>query len=171
MKVRFGASLLVGLGAATVLWSMSGGPDGVHAYMEDQNRCAGCHHVEKDGDDWILDPHIFSVSVVDACRICHPPQKMGRSHPVGMDPRRGRAGTKIPAQLPLQAREGERGELMTCGTCHNPHLPRLSRQKAFPTQPPFPGRSGEYLTYFLRPVGQNSKEGFTALCHACHPDL
>lgn len=146
-------------------------PDGPHAYMEDQARCGGCHRVERDGEDWILDPHIFVVNVNEVCRVCHPPQQMGRSHAVGMNPLRTTKVRKLPPQLPLQLRDGERAETMTCGTCHNPHLPRHSRQKLFPPQPAAPGRPGEYLTYYLRIRSADPRDGFTALCRSCHPKL
>jgi hypothetical protein len=160
------AMLALGLWAAGVTTSES-----PHAYMDSESRCSGCHRVEKDGNDWLLDPHIFRTSVTDACQGCHPPQRMGRSHPVGSDPLRLLHLKQMPADLPLQLIEGDRDELMTCGTCHNPHLPRLARQKLFSRQPAFPGRTGEYLTYFLRRRSPDPRDGFTPLCKSCHPKL
>jgi len=133
-------------------------------------RCAGCHEVEPDGEDWLLEPHRFTVSVVEACRGCHPEEQMGRSHPVDVDPLRSRRSNDWPEELPLHWSDEERAEVMTCGTCHNPHLPRLSADKLYSLQRPW-GETGEYLTYYLRMRGRTAREGFTPLCHACHPGL
>lgn len=165
------AALTLGLAAVGGPGGGAPSPENPHAYMDDEKRCGGCHHVEKDGDDWILDPHIFRISVSDICRVCHPTQQTGRSHPVGKDPLRVLQMKQMPAGLPLQAVDGEREELMTCGTCHNPHMPRLLRQRLFPRQPVFPGRRDEYLSYFLRVRSPDGREGFTTLCRACHPKL
>lgn len=151
--------------------SARGGPgaDNPHAYMEEEARCAGCHHVEKEGDDWVLDPHVFRLSATDLCRMCHPREQMGRSHPVGADPLKALKLKRMPPGLPLQEVEGQRGEFMTCGTCHNPHLPRFSSQRLYSRQSSAPGRSGEFFTYFLRVKPKETREGFASLCNACHP--
>ncbi len=141
-----------------------------HALLADESRCGGCHRMEQDGADWILDPHLFVVSVVEACRACHPEEQMGRSHPVEIDPV-GRLGRRDWREdLPLQWSDDARAEVMTCGTCHNPHLPRLSSEKLYSLQKPVRGGGG-YLTYYLRVRGKTPREGFTPLCHTCHPGL
>ncbi|MBI5015177.1 MAG: NapC/NirT family cytochrome c [Deltaproteobacteria bacterium] len=172
MALRAGGLVAAAAVVALAFWA-AGVPtaDNPHAYMDSESRCTGCHRMEKDGSDWILDPHIFRSSVVAVCQGCHPPQRMGRSHPVGSDPLRALSLKQMPDGLPLQWVEGDSDGVMTCGTCHNPHVPRLGRQKLFSQQPPFPGRPGEYLTYFLRRRSQDPREGFTPLCKSCHPKL
>ena len=167
------ARVLLVLGAllVVVVVAYEDGADDPHGYMNDEVRCAECHQVEKDGEDWILDPHIFTVSVTESCHECHPAHQIGRSHPVGSDPRRALHRRDFPDELPLHWSDDERTEVMTCGTCHNPHLTRFSTEKLYSRQRPHRGRAGDYLTYFLRIRGETPKEGFTPLCHACHPDL
>lgn len=148
-----------------------GDPADPHGFMADEGRCADCHRVEPGGQDWILDPHIFSVSIVGACRPCHPADRLGRSHPVGVNPHRTMGRREVPADLPLQWSDEEGAEVMTCGTCHDPHLPRLSATKLYGLQEPLPNSGGRYLTYYLRLRGVTPREGFTVLCHACHPNL
>ena len=140
-----------------------------HAFMDDESRCIGCHQMEKDGEDWLLDAHLFTVSVVDSCRTCHPEEEMGRSHPVQVDPWEAPGLKDVPEELPLQWSDEVRAEVMTCGTCHDPHLPRFSEDKLWSRQ-----RSHDddgYLTYYLRLRGDSPREGFTPLCHACHRTL
>jgi len=144
--------------------------DAPHGFMDDEARCAGCHEGEPDGDDWLLEPHQFTVSVVEACRGCHPEEQMGRSHPVDVDPLRSRRRGDLPEELPLHWSDEARAEVMTCGTCHNPHAPRFSPDKLYSLQRPW-GDTGQYLTYYLRLRGRTPREGFTPLCHACHPGL
>ncbi len=50
---------------------------------------------------------------IDACYQCHPPEELGVSHPVGMEPS---GKTTIPDDLPTLA-----GGVLTCVTCHAPH--------------------------------------------------
>lgn len=168
-------ALAAALAGCVALWlgAVAGTPsaENPHAYMDAETRCAGCHRVVREGGDWVLDPHIFRRSVVEICQGCHPSQRMGRSHPVGSDPLRKLKLKQMPADLPLQLVEGDRDELMTCGTCHNPHTPRLSRQKLYSRQAAFPGRAGEYLTYYLRSRSADPRDGFTPLCKSCHPKL
>lgn len=165
----FGVLLVLGLAA---VGSVPGRhpPERPHAFLNDEKRCAGCHRTEPDGEDWILDPHLFVVSVVEACRGCHPAAQMGRSHPVEVAPSRLFRRGEVPEALPLHWSDAARAEVVTCGTCHNPHLPRLSPEKLHSLQRPAPGGGG-YLTYYLRIRGKTPREGFTPLCHACHPGL
>jgi hypothetical protein len=138
--------------------------------MEDGGRCTRCHQVEQDGEGGQIDPHAFAVSVVEACRECHPEERLGRSHPVGVAPLRSAPRELPPATLPLQWSSAARAQVVTCGTCHNPHLPRLARKPVYSLQRPW-GQTGQYLTYFLRMSAATSREGFIPLCHACHPGL
>ncbi len=140
-----------------------------HGFMDDEERCIDCHQMERDGEDWLLDAHLFTVSVVAACRGCHPEEEMGRSHSVDVDPRNAAGMKEVPEELPLQWSDDARTDVMTCGTCHNPHLDRTSPTKLWSRQRPAEG--GMYLTYYLRLRGATPREGFTPLCHACHRDL
>lgn len=144
--------------------------DNPHAYMDKSDACSGCHRAEE-GRSAGSDPHVFAAPVTDICRGCHPPEQTGRSHKVGSDPRRALKRKDSPAELPLQWSDEARTEVMTCGTCHNPHLPRFSDQKLYSRQRPHAGSSDSYLTYFLRIRGSTPREGFMPLCHACHPGL
>ncbi|MBW2266188.1 MAG: hypothetical protein JRF28_08530 [Deltaproteobacteria bacterium] len=49
---------------------------------------------------------------IDACYRCHPPEELGLSHPVGIEPK---DTTTIPEDLPME--DG----VITCVTCHKPH--------------------------------------------------
>jgi nitrate/TMAO reductase-like tetraheme cytochrome c subunit len=163
--------LVLGLLVAAVGVALQGELDNPHGYMDDEARCADCHQVEPDGEDWILDPHMFTVSVTDTCLSCHPQDQIGRSHPVGSDPRRALRRRDFPEELPFHWSDEERTEVMTCGTCHNPHLPRFSEDKLYTRQEVHPGTADAYLTYFLRIRGTTPRQGFMPLCHACHPDM
>ena len=111
-----------------------------------------------------------TVSVVESCRACHPEEQTGRSHPVEVEPRGAPGLKEVPEELPLQWSDDSDSEVMTCGTCHNPHLPRFSEYKLWSRQRPH-GSGDAYLTYYLRLRGKTPREGFTPLCHACHRKL
>lgn len=152
--------------------------DEVHAFMDKEKRCAGCHQVEVDDEDLILDPHIFILPVVEICHNCHPPKQIGRSHPVGGDPRKDLGLENPPEFLPLHWSAERRANVVTCGTCHNPHISRFSAEKIHSRQKPFQGRKkgnkkkeAKYLTYFLRLKSNNPRDGYMKLCQACHPDM
>ncbi len=172
MGARFGvgAGLLCLLLALTRAWPEPA-LEHPHAYMADGDRCDGCHGVGRDRDGRIPDPHLFTRPVGEICRVCHPDDQIGRSHPVEVDPYRALDLRELPGELPLQTVEGEREELMTCGTCHNPHLPRFSDTPLYRRQRPAPGSGGRFLTYYLRMKGSTPREGFTPLCHGCHPRM
>jgi len=151
------------------VWARLGEIPQAHGLLDDEDRCIDCHQMERDGDDWLLDPHLFTVSVVDACRSCHPESQMGRSHPVNVSPGGGKGMKDMPEELPLQWSDDLLNDVMTCGTCHNPHMDRYSTAKLWSRQRP--RAEGGYLTYYLRLRGATPREGFTPLCHACHRDL
>ena len=168
--VWWGVAGLLGLAAFLGAGGAALPPD-PHRFMDDEARCGQCHHMEPDGQDWFLDPHIFIRSVAAICKECHPDDQIGRSHPVEVDPYEVLDVREIPAELPLQSVDGDRGEFMTCGTCHNPHADRLSPDPLYSRQRPYPGSGGLYLTYYLRMRAEDPEDGFTPLCHACHPDM
>ena len=171
-----GLRLGIGLGLVCLVAAISGArpepvPDDPHAHMADEGRCDGCHGAGPDREGRIPDPHVFTRPVGEICRVCHPDDQIGRSHPVGVDPYRALGLKELPEELPLQMVEGERDELMTCGTCHNPHLPRFSHTRLYRRQRPAAGGGGGFLTYYLRMKGSTPGEGFTPLCHGCHPKM
>ena len=166
--VRFAAAAVLALALSWGTAQVGEVPE-PHGFMNGEDYCIECHQMERDGDDWLLDAHVFTVSIIETCRGCHPEEEMGRSHPVEVDPW-GAPGMKdVPEELPLQWSDDLRTEVMTCGTCHNPHMDRYSPDKLWSRQRP--GDGGLYLTYYLRLRGETPREGFTPLCHACHRDL
>lgn len=135
-----------------------------HQAMNAPESCGDCH--EYDGE--APDPHEFFVAIPEKCWECHTQKSLGRSHPIGVDPRHSPAGVvDVPRDLPLE--DGE----VSCGTCHNPHLAFLSKTQAYLDQPAtvVPGRRGEtwYKTLYLRM--SDPVEGFEPLCLACHRDF
>lgn len=140
-------------------------PPDPHLPMSAQGACAGCHAYYSG----VLDPHGFVVAIPEKCWECHTQKSLGRSHPIGVDPSLSPAGVvEIPAEFPL-----ENGKV-SCGSCHNPHLPFLSETQAYLNQQAtFLQTEGRkeipwYKTYYLRK--SDSIKGFEPLCTACHRD-
>ncbi|MHB8836381.1 MAG: hypothetical protein ACYC9Y_11830 [Candidatus Methylomirabilia bacterium] len=140
-------------------------PPNPHQAMNAEDACDECHTYYGE----TLEPHGFFVAIPEKCLECHSPQKLGRSHPIGVDPDDAPRGVvAIPDELPL-----ENGKV-SCGSCHNPHLEYLSETRAYEKQAAFLPRPGErpgvplYKTYFLRM--SDPKKGFEPLCMACHMD-
>jgi hypothetical protein len=140
-------------------------PPSPHAFMDGPDQCTTCHAVYRGQ----VDPHEFAVPMPEKCLACHPPDRLGRSHPIGIDPRRSAMEVSTPDDLPLE--DGK----VSCGTCHQPHVARLSLDACYVDQDPdfmlevSPDRQIPYYrTYFLRkPTGT----GFDALCRSCHRDF
>lgn len=145
--------------------------DEPHGFMQAVGRCGGCHEVKGPGVPRADGPRSFTGSVVAICRECHRSEEMGRSHPVGMDPARSRGRVQVPPELPLHWSDERGSEVMTCGTCHNPHLARFTDRRIHSFQKPHPQGKGRFLTYYLRLRGDEPKDGYTPLCRACHPKL
>jgi len=159
------ALLLVGF-ALSLSPAESPLPPEPHRAMNAAGACAGCHAFA----GTTLIPHEFVVEIPAKCWECHAQRALGRSHPIGVDPSRSPASVvQIPADLPL-----ENGRV-SCGSCHNPHLPHLSRTRTFPKQPAaFRQSAGRdeiewYQTFYLRK--SDPVAGFEPLCLACHKDL
>ena len=131
--------------------------------------CASCH------DTYLgeTDPHVFVLPIIEIClrESCHTAEKIGRSHPVGVDARKSRVIEGVPESLPLE------DDLISCGSCHEPHGEWLAAARCYPSQQPafflaenVAGERREtpyYKTYYLRVPG-DPIEGFTALCISCH---
>lgn len=140
-------------------------PPDPHQAMNEAGRCDECHTYYGE----TLEPHEFFVAIPEKCLECHSPSKLGRSHPIGVDPSDAPAGAiEVPEELPLE------GGKVSCGSCHNPHLDYLSETKAFEKQTSTFTKKGErsgipmYKTYYLRM--SDPAKGFEPLCMACHRD-
>lgn len=140
-------------------------PPNPHQAMNAEDACDECHTYFGETPN----PHEFFVAIPEKCLECHSQSKLGRSHPIGVDPRHAPTGTiEIPEELPLE--EGK----VSCGSCHNPHLAFLSETQAFPRQDVKFRQRGErgeiswYRTFFLRMPDPD--KGFEPLCLACHKD-
>ncbi len=51
-------------------------------------------------------------AAIEACYRCHPPDKLGKSHPVNLPLKRGMEARGVPLV----------SELVTCASCHDPHM-------------------------------------------------
>ena len=138
-----------------------------HAFFNASENCTCCHDTPNRGEG--IDPHAFSIDIVENCMRCHTGEMIGLSHPVGM-----RAGERfpemqVPENLPVDA-----DEHITCGTCHNPHLEGFSTERYAGQQDPagFRIENGVevayYKSYMLRMHAPG--QGNDPTCAACHVD-
>lgn len=131
-----------------------------HAPLRDQARCPTCHEVT--GGE--VEPDAFVAPVLELCTACHGLDRLGRSHPYGVEPARSRLKIEPPQDFPLE--DGR----ISCGTCHRPHAEWASREPCFSRQEPvLVGGVRWYRTYLLR-VPARPGAGFTPLCQSCHRD-
>lgn len=145
-------------------------PPNPHASLSVKGQCGLCHATYLD----TLEPHEFVVSISEIClqESCHTTDKLGRSHPVGVEVKRSRVVTSVPESLPLE--DGR----ISCGSCHQPHAEWLSVTPCYLAQPPVltlvTTESGavvekpHYRSYYLRVAG-SPDEGYLPLCISCHP--
>ena len=145
-------------------------PESPHQSLYIEGMCTVCHSTDKGK----LQLHAFVFPVIEIClrESCHAAEKIGRSHPVGVDARKSEVVEEVPESLPL-----ENDDLISCGSCHEPHGAWLSGTQCYPKQQPtvflvenVDGKEREtpyYQTYYLRVPG-DPIEGFTALCSSCH---
>jgi hypothetical protein len=139
----------------------------------DQPKCRSCHRYTEPGPGGTLEEHMFILPIYDQCmQHHHTPKEIGRSHPIGMDPNESDAVVEVPPELPLESSDPifEEDKTMSCGTCHQPHVDRLSESKASPRDQPVEEADGIrlYRTNYLRmpdPVA-----GYATLCLSCHQD-
>ena len=164
------AGLAVALAAAGLFAQETELPPYPHEPLGRAEGCADCHHywINKQGQRELV-PGEFVASVPEKCWVCHPQEALGRSHPIGVDPTQCEPVIAVPAGIPLE------NGLVSCGSCHVPHGEYLSTNIRFPGQLPFvtlgegENEINYYKTFFLRIPGDPA-EGFTPLCHACHPE-
>jgi hypothetical protein len=165
------AVLAVALAGAGLLAQEPGLPPNPHEPLNSAAACPGCHSYWKNplGKLEIM-PGEFVGSIPEKCWVCHPQERLGRSHPIDVDPAESDPVVEVPEEIPLESGR------VSCGSCHVPHGEQLSTARSFPKQEPFVTLGeGEteihyYKTYFLRIPG-DPVQGFTPLCHSCHPEF
>jgi hypothetical protein len=146
-------------------------PESPHQSLYIEGMCTVCHSSNREG---AMEPHVFVLPISEIClrESCHTVEKIGRSHPVGVDARKSRVVEDVPESFPLEE------DMISCGSCHEPHGAWLAATQCYPKQQPavflaenVAGETREtpyYMTYYLRVPG-DPIEGFTALCNSCHP--
>lgn len=140
-------------------------PSNPHQSMNEKEACAGCHAYYKG----TLEPREFVVAIPEKCWECHSQKELGRSHPIGVDPRHSSQKIEVPEDIPLE--DGK----VSCGSCHNPHMAFLSRTPAYMgqavtfLQPEGRAEIAWYKTMFL--WKSDPIKGFEPLCTACHRDF
>lgn len=164
------AALFAALCLPALLWGLAStrSLNGPHPFLVDETQCDMCHLVTWKGSTGTLDEKAFSHSLIEVCNRCHK-ERIGRSHPVGMDPYKKIPRSEYPANFPLQWSDDLMADVMTCATCHNLHGNRFDDKKLYARQQPHPEGAGRYLTYFLRVRGDTPRQGYAPLCKACHP--
>lgn len=165
LAVAAGTVVLVVFSA--VLWSMwRVEADDPHLPMLSQENCLRCHDTDGEGQ---VDGEEFVDAIIGLCYECHPPAKIGRSHPVGVDLKRSFRFPDMEVSDELFV-GGQWDDLLTCATCHRVHGPWKSKVKAYSAQKPLLHQdtsSPFYSTFYLRIPG-NPKSGWDNLCDACH---
>ena len=65
----------------SVVSSLPGSP---HESLYIEGMCAVCHSSDREG---AMEPHAFVLPIIEICmrEACHTAEKIGRSHPVGVD--------------------------------------------------------------------------------------
>lgn len=135
-----------------------------HALINRAENCACCHETRENGT---IEPHAFTVDIVESCSACHSGEMLGSSHPVNVRASDRYPDLEIPADLPVDAEER-----ITCGTCHNPHLKGLTTERFAATQEPRAVRVEQgvevayYRSYMLRMHAPEA--GNDPTCAACH---
>ena len=134
-----------------------GMPVNPHNSLNDALTCLECHDTYRDE----VDDHEFVVGISGACERCHNLHELDRSHPYDVDPRRSRIDVDIPDELPLH--DG----LLTCGTCHDPHLAYLATVRSYWEQEAKAVTDvAYYQTFYTRK--NDPVHGFDPLCDSCH---
>ncbi len=135
-----------------------------HEFVNDRDLCTRCHYVNRNG---VMEEDVFSTNLADFCHECHPPEDLGRSHPIGIDPTEVYWRLRLPDDFYL-----DYDHKMTCITCHESHGKYLSTEKMFPFQEPVNpdakkyGEPYYYKTYFVR--RSDPEKGYAVLCNECH---
>lgn len=136
-----------------------------HAFFNKAENCTCCHDTRE--SETAIDPHSFSVDIIESCTSCHTDDMIGRSHPVGVRADERFPEMEIPENLPL-----DENDLVTCGTCHNPHLEAYLPERYAHSQAPVGIRVENgvevayYKSYMLRV--HVPAAGYDPTCAACH---
>jgi len=88
-------------------------PDNPHSYMDAEGKCSTCH--AGNGDP--IDPHNFSKDIPDMCWECHSKEKLGRSHPLGVDPANSNGHASVKDNY-LRKSDPQDGFTPLCLSCH-----------------------------------------------------
>jgi hypothetical protein len=149
--------------AARALAGLDVLPDDPHLAISAPGTCLTCHELARDGRP---DEDEFIKPITELCHRCHPPMRLGVSHPVNVDLRHNRRFPDMRVPSPLYVGSDD---LLTCATCHDTHgiwkdtVPTMGRQQK-PVNPD--GTPLYYKTYYLR---IRDKDKLVAkLCDACH---
>jgi nitrate/TMAO reductase-like tetraheme cytochrome c subunit len=117
-------------------------------------------------------PHEFIKQITGMCvsSKCHTDEELGPSHIVDISPYDAYPDMVVPKEIPLNWDTVKYKEVMTCGTCHNPHLDWLSTTRSYDIQKPEKKERGRayYKTYYLRI--KDPQEGYYTLCKSCHEE-
>jgi hypothetical protein len=115
-------------------------------------------------------PHEFSKTHTNMCisTECHTKDELGISHAVDLSPYDTYPDMVVPEEIPLNWDTEKYQEVMTCGSCHNPHLDWLSVIISYEIQKPHKiiGEVPYYKTNYLRI--KDPIEGYATLCKSCH---
>ena len=129
-----------------------------HNEINNELPCLDCHDTYRDE----VDEHAFVTGVTEICEDCHELGDLGRTHPYDVDPDRSHIpDLRVPDELPLA--DG----MITCGSCHDPHMAYLQTVRLFSNQPAEEGFSTAYYqSFYTRMV--DPSQGRNLLCTACH---
>lgn len=117
-------------------------------------------------------PHEFVKSITSMCMTneCHTDKELGNSHEVDISPYDRFPDMKVPKEYPLYWDTEKYKEVISCGTCHNPHVDWLNLVPLQQLHKPIKTIDGKkyYSTFFVRV--RNPKRGLFTLCKGCHLD-
>ncbi|TLN02561.1 hypothetical protein FDZ71_13030, partial [bacterium] len=128
-----------------------------HARFAEPDGCAECH-VVNEGEKTPAQPVVLNADVISVCLKCHDRKMVFGTHPVEIKPE-----MKLPEGVHLSE-----GGVMTCATCHDPHM--KSEGDSPCVAQPFAQKllslvtfGKKYKTYFLRQPNESGQ-----LCNGCH---
>lgn len=117
-------------------------------------------------------PHDFIAPITGMCSssTCHTEEELGNSHAVEIAVTDRYPDMRVPTELPLYWDTDKYQSVISCGTCHNPHLDWLSRDAFSIAQEVTETIEGAdyYTTFFIRV--RSPETGLFVLCKGCHND-